>query len=1257
MNIAELKKIFEKEYISSDWKNALQEIFHIKDLHIIPNKVDLTENIFGATAFELGFFETSEGLLVGLYEVNISTNKRLERNKVGLRNLMRNVYTKDADAALIVFNQGDTWRFTYVSELTTIDKETGKRELRQTDPKRYTYILGKNQFCRTAAERFASLKTNTDIFDTHISIKEIEKAFSVDTLTKDFYHELSNWYFWALTKVNFPAVSESSDEINNATSLIRLITRLIFVWFMKQKGLISNELFDKEAIDKLLNYSDSTGSTYYKAILQNLFFATLNTPLKDDNRSFVHRQTGKQDYYRYQRYFKNKELFLELTRDIPFLNGGLFENLDKRTAKGDPTDIFIDCFTNLQSNETLLAVPDELFFVGAKDVDLSELYDDEKQKHLKVKGIIDILHSYNFTVEENTPLDIQIALDPEMLGRVFENLLASYNPETKTTARKQTGSFYTPREIVNYMIDESLIACLNQKLSNISEKETDAKNNETKLRELLSYSRTDNPFDESETKILVQAIDSIKVLDPACGSGAFPMGILQQLVHVLQKLDQDNLQWKQLQMQRAQAKLKSVMENGDANHFASQLKEIADNFSTDAQDYGRKLYLIENCIYGIDIQPIAVQIAKLRFFISLLCEQDVIPNEVNRGIKSLPNMDFKIVAANTLITAPKNDAIDAYANDALEQFDKFTTEYFYASIQEKPKLKNRIKICTNEILNANHKVINQWVDKIKREKNSATGAKLKIMNYQLQQFQEDLDHWDTFENMFKNESVAFFETKYFFPHVKDGFDIVIGNPPYISIQRLNPEAKNQLQRIKYNSFENTGDIYALFYERGQQLLKTNGILSYITSRQWMQASYGKSLRRFLTKETNPLQLIDFGQVKIFEGATVFVNILLFEKNINQSNLLACLIPTDYNVEHGNLTAFIEANNQRIAKLTENTWAITKSKDINEQIEKIGKPLFKWGKIIFNRGITSGLNDAFHIELPTKIDLINQDPKNAEIIKPLLRGKDIKRYGYDFENWYILNTHNGVREVGLQSIDVIKDYPKVYEHLQQWQSQLEERLDKGGHWTNLRNCAFLLEFEKPKIVWIEISDRANYAYDDRGMYLTNSAYFLTCDCDQVSLKYLLAVLNSKVADFYFSQKTARIAGGRMRYTKQYVEQIPVPEISLTEQKPFIVLVNFILFLKNQRLTDSTDKIMPFFFEHVIDVAVAELFFKEEINIAGFEIIKYLQYLPESEDSITLDLIRKTYTEFNNPNHPIRNAVSLLKNHEPFKTIEETLNRKN
>lgn len=1259
MTQQELKQIFQNPYQRKPWLEVLNNVFSKVDIFAQPQDLfnDVDSVIEGS---QIGLIQLTDDKNIAIFEVEVADNISILHNRKGLRDIAaKHIDQGIIHGALVFFYSQcqSEYRFTFIAKHTEFDDEGNLNKI-QTHPKRYTYVLG-TPYCGTAVQRISSLAGKNQL--TPLVIKDVIEAFSVEALTKEFYSELSNWYFWALQNVKFPDDFEPDEEVRNATSTIRLITRLMFVWFLKQKGLIPDGLFDKEELKKILNYSDKTGSTFYKAILQNLFFATLNTEMSGDKRKFINRQYGVQGFYRYERFFSNKERFLELTKDIPFLNGGLFENLDKNV--GETNEIRIDCFSNKAANENRLSVPDYLFFDGAEHADLNRAYGDSTHGNTKVRGLIEILKSYNFTIEENTPYEIEVALDPELLGKVFENLLASYNPETKTTARKQTGSFYTPREIVNYMVDESIVAYLKSKLiedaagiavignpqielfgnetrkgqlsleqkinsSNWVGKETELEDN---LRLILAYNGDENPFDVKDTALLIKAIDNCKILDPACGSGAFPMGVLQKMVHILQKLDKDNSQWRELQRQKAIAETEKAYNIGDKDERQKRLLDIDETFDYNASDYGRKLYLIENCIYGVDIQPIAVQIAKLRFFISLVCDQKEDKNRDNLGIRPLPNLETKFVAANSLIGINRSGGVLRILEvvEKEKELAEVRHKHFLARTPEtKAKYRKKDEELRHHI--ATLLKNNGWGDAVARL----------------------LADWNPYD---QNISANFFDTEWMFGLLQ-GFDIIIGNPPYVAFQRMEVETKKALQNLKYKTFENTGDIYAIFYERGQQLLRDRGILSYITSRQWMQASYGKSLRKFLATDTNPIQLIDFGQAKIFEGATVFVNILLFEKAKNKNSLWACLIPTDYDVEHGNLTAFFASNKQELKKLTENTWAVSNSQHINEQIEKIGKPIKKWKEIEFNAGIKTALNDAYHIQEDDRIDLINQDPKNAEIIKPLLRGKDIKRYNYEFENWYLINAHNGVREFNLPRVDVVKDYPTIYKHLQQWQTQLEERLDKGEHWTNLRNCAFLLEFDKPKIVWIEISDRANYAYDDKGMYLTNSAYFLTCKSDNVSLKYLLAVLNSKVADFYFSQKTARIAGGRMRYTKQYVEQIPVPVIPIEQQKPFIALVDFILFLKKQPLHDSTDKIMSFFFEHVIDVAVTELFFKEQVNKEKFEIIKHLQNLPDTTNNVTLENIREIYSQFNNPNHPIRNAVSLLKNYEPLKTIEETLNRK-
>ena len=382
--------------------------------------------------------------------------------------------------------------------------------------------------------------------------KHWQSVLSVSTLNKQFYQKLFNWYLWALPQAKFPQIRPESDMIpdeqHQSESLIRLLTRLLFVWFMKEKGLINSQLFDRQDLKSVLNQdffaNDGQNTIYYKAVLQNLFFATLNKPIqqrKAIDKGFNPKEYGDALIYRFAELFKNEASFLSHFDNIPFLNGGLFDCLDKRKDNTNPTEIRLDGFSTQKKKQAVL--PDVLFFGEYKDVDLSSAYDDKKKKKETVYGLVDILHQYKFTIEENTPQDEEIALDPELLGKVFENLLASYNPETKTTARKQTGSFYTPREIVDYMVDESLIAYFLAHLHDASEEE-----NRSRLQKLLDYSyhydTHHHLFNDDERTVIILKLNDLTLLDPACGSGAFPMGALNKLVLVLKRLDPDNALWK-----------------------------------------------------------------------------------------------------------------------------------------------------------------------------------------------------------------------------------------------------------------------------------------------------------------------------------------------------------------------------------------------------------------------------------------------------------------------------------------------------------------------------------------------------------------------------------------------------------------------------------------------------------------------------------------------------------------------------------------
>lgn len=632
-------------------------------------------------------------------------------------------------------------------------------------------------------------------FSNFVALHEAwTKCLDNKELSKRFYQELVNWYFWAMDKVSFPDDIEKDKDVRNATNLIRLITRIIFVWFIKEKGLVPDVLFNRNHLSKILkDFNKNIKShSYYQAILQNLFFGTLNQKMnerafaKDNGYPANKNEYGVKNLFRYvDKFTISENEVLALFADIPFLNGGLFDCLDKEDE--NMKVIYVDGFSREPKKQAIL--PDYLFFHEEQDIDLNEIYGTRNKKY-KTKGLIDLLDSYKFTITENTPLEEEIALDPELLGKVFENLLASYNPETQTTARKQTGSFYTPREIVNYMVDESLLAYLKQKLE-----ENKYGDCEEQLRQLLSYSEEPHYFDEQQIDLLIKSINDCKILDPACGSGAFPMGMLLKLVHVLHKLDPENEKWKEQQIVKVKNYIKDAETFPDAGvrekviHDLQQtLQDIEESFNINNNelDYGRKLFLIENCIYGVDIQPIAAQIAKLRFFISLIIDQKKQPSKENLGIRSLPNLETKFVAANTLIGLEQEGVMRNPKIEKLEDDIKELRHQYFNARTRKEKLRYQKKDRMIRQSIANLLVDGGWDD---------SNAKQIV----------------SFNPYDQNSSSPFFDSEWMFG-IKHGFDIVIGNPPYVEHKKLK-EISHQLRKY-YSTYSGTADLYVYFYENG-----------------------------------------------------------------------------------------------------------------------------------------------------------------------------------------------------------------------------------------------------------------------------------------------------------------------------------------------------------------------------------------------------------------------------------------------------------
>jgi adenine-specific DNA-methyltransferase len=1028
-----------------------------------------------------------------------------------------NRLTREHPYALFVFsNKGRTaWHFLNVK----YDDEADKRRLLR----RITVRPGEG--LRTAAERMQMLDLETispDLFAlSPLTIQQRhDDAFDVEKVSKDFYREIANWYFWALKHVTFPKDAPKEQDGRDHISVIRLITRLIFCWFIREKGLIPDVLFDEPRLAEMLGgfapgKKRDKESVFYRAILQNLFFATLNTEM--DQRGW--RRPGQNlmahILYRHKECFRDPKAGLEWFKDIPFLNGGLFECLDRDKGEGvKDRYVRVDGFSDRDDSRP--TVPDFLFFGSEQDVDLSDDYGDKKFRSVRVRGLIDTLSRYKFTIEENTPFDQEVALDPELCGKVFENLLAAYNPETGTTARKATGSFYTPREIVDYMVDESLVAYLEGQLTAKNAK--NAENTKKRIRGLLAYDAEMPEFSGGETESLIDAIDHLKALDPAVGSGAFPMGILHKLVLVLGKLDPDNERWKAKQI----AKLDDSTMREDAERL----------FRENYDDYGRKLYLIENCIYGVDIQPIAVQIAKMRFFISLIVDQKVNPKAPNLGVRALPNLETKFVAANTLIGIDRpaqmmlrNPDIDKKEDELRQVRQKHFTA---RTLKSKAKCREDDKRLRAEI-----------AELLKNDGWDNTTAK-------------QLASWDPYD---QNAHAEFFDPEWMFG-VMDGFDVVIGNPPYVQLQSNSGALARLYAGYNFETFDQSGDIYCLFYERGIELLRVNGHLSYITSKTWMRNAFAEPLRKYFAEKTCPDILVDFQGIQLFCSVVVNTNIILMRRlqpgKENDEACRACVVHDD--TGGMSFVDYVRTNAITTSFMTSKPWIVLSEGEqrIKSKIERIGKPLRELG-VSISRGILTGLNKAFIIDSETKQDLIGRNKESAELFKPILRGRDIKRYCCTFADQWLINMHNGTER--LSPVD-INCYPAIKRWLDGFEPKLSERCDQGKTPYNLRDCAYLDEMAKEKIVWGEISDKPKFSYDKEGYFVEATSFMMTAPCT----KFLVAILNSRIAEYLFANIGTKTGMGTIRWKKYTIEQLSVPDVSPEKQAPLVEFVDRILAAK-------------------------------------------------------------------------------------------------
>jgi adenine-specific DNA-methyltransferase len=1033
-----------------------------------------------------------------------------------------------------------------------------------------------------------------------------QEVFSVSVLNKRFYQELSNWYFWAVKQVAFPGKPTEADAIkkksklddliqeHNATNVIRLLTRLLFTWFIKEKKLIPEELFDLESLQKdILNdiapYHENglftqanKDSVYYRAILQNLFFASLNCPIKPDGSDSRERGFRGDGYgthrgidylMRYKRYFKNPDVFLELmNKTVPFLNGGLFECLDDKYS-----NTYIDGFSDQMTKGEQLIVPDYLFFGTPEEVDLSAEYgvNNNTAKKAAVKGLINILKSYKFTITENTPIEEDVALDPELLGKVFENLLASYNPETKTTARKQTGSFYTPREIVNYMVDESLIAYLKNAVTDWGMDEIKV---DEKLHQLASFD-SKSPFTESSklTRDIVSALDRCKILDPACGSGAFPMGVLQKMVHMLQKLDPDNLFWKEIQIQKVQEETNEVFKNiDDKAERGEKLNEINNAFDqrVNDPDYARKLYLIENCIYGVDIQPIATQISKLRFFISLVVDQkNNTKIDENFGIRPLPNLETKFVTANTLIGI--NKEANLFTTDKVKELEK------------------QLKHIRHKLFSARTKDTKLKYRQKDEELRKSIAEELKNQGLPVDSA-EKLAKWDPYD---QNASSSFFDTEWMFD-IQDGFNIVIGNPPYVFTRDVEFEGNfkkyiedeyfSKMIRGKKSKSNQSGKInlFAIFIVKGLFVSSENGYLTYIIPNNILRTTTYDVVRRYLLENSHIEQIVDLGS-GVFDNVTASTVVLGLSKK--QTTLKTKVITEINSIEKYDFSTKVFDQTQFLKNVSFsfNIYMDELSLEISNVIASNKKTLESY--CVDNiEGIVAHKHLVFDSEGANRV--------------PLIEGKDIKRYSIRKPSNFLLWD---TKEIHRTRPDYL------------WKSEKKIIIQRISGGTKPLVCA--VDLNKYK----SFASTNNLILKEK---FKNQYYFFS------------AIINSDVINWYYANNFSNNSTLTVNISKTYMDQLPIAEFSTS-----VSLISEIL----HHISDDSYFAQ---FSKLINALIFNLYFPDHMQEHEIDVLQFVERDIEKvmqgrefeklSDTEKEQVIEQLHQTWSHPDNEVRNRIKLF-----------------
>ena len=1130
MDKATLKYILSAKFNFNQWIDVLREMFPVVDLFSQEHPVSHSLIKSGG---QVGTIRLDDGRSLAIYTFEVNDNVLIDRNRKGLREIAAKTIDQSITHGALAFyyskNISD-YRLTFIAKQSSFN-ENGELINSETAPKRYTFLLGENEPCRTATDRMYELiskKKNSSIY-----LADVMEAFSVERLNKEFF----NGYKAQYTKF----LKLLSDTKQNRDYVKKLLGRLVFLQFLQKKGWMGVPASrsdwkggDKNYLSNLIARYDGN-DRLLSDVLEVLFFNTLNEKREGDIADILLGDSIK----------------------IPYLNGGLFDK-DK---------------------------------IDALDIDFPYSY---------FKELMDFFSMYNFTIDENDPEDSEIGIDPEMLGHIFENLLED---------NKDKGAFYTPKEIVQYMCRQSVI----QYLKTHTESEF-----HPAVESLISSKKVNDILQEKENALKIYGLlKSIKVCDPAIGSGAFPMGILNVLFHA---------------------------------------RQLLYGFTQDKHTFSHaevKREIIQENIFGVDIEQGAVDIARLRFWLALVVDEEI--------PQPLPNLDYKIVCGNSIMhrfsldTSIDKVFIEYNKNKSTNEqmsIEKYKEKVYEFTNTSDHKKKNEFRNTIENIKNAFRTQLSDW-EKTKRRKLREQirdlemplmfGKRTKEEEENLKKLKKALSQAEKEKNDLENNKIYgdSFEWRFEFPALLNnegdfiGFDIIIGNPPFGA--KLSSDEKKIYKEYYSDVHMRTPETYCYFISLAFRLANTNGIVSYIVPNNMFFQNENEKTRSLLLFSHRLIRAINLGD-NTFENADVPTCIFIASSKKQENYEVEYSDYRKYNIRDIKWDKNYESIPIELIKTVPayvlglssvNIRIINEIKQHGVLIDSIAEEMAS--------GVSTGGDKIFRIDENTIANFFIE----KDILRTVLVGSDIDKYSITYRYNYLIYT---TRETN------ISEYPQTEIYLKQYKDKLLQRSEsKKGilPWYSLGRNRYPLLFEEPKIIMRQTSDSIRCVFDENGYYVLNSILVLKLNNQCYSYKYLAAVLNSTCIDYLYKNLTQEEGRTFAEVKPANVRKLYIPNATKEEQKLLSILYDYLVFLKDPKQTDPIISINSMFidlFEKIVDGCVYELFFREHMKEREIDIMSYLYQKIKSIDGLSdkdkNNTIISVHSDIFMTDNPVRTRLKLF-----------------